>query len=93
MRHSIIAFIILAAAAFACTAGTREPSSGWTPPRTAWGDPDIQGQWNNQTSTPLQRPATGPLADRETISEEEAETIEAVVTIRLKRNAGQAVSL
>ena len=24
-------------------------------PRTAWGDPDLQGQWNSQTSTPLPR--------------------------------------
>jgi hypothetical protein len=48
----------------------------WTPPRTPWGDPDLQGQWNSQTSTPLQRPLQGPLADRETLSEEEAETIE-----------------
>jgi hypothetical protein len=28
----------------------------WSPPRTAWGDPDLQGIWNNATSTPLQRP-------------------------------------
>ena len=25
-------------------------------PRTAWGDPDLQGLWNNATTTPLQRP-------------------------------------
>ena len=75
MRHPIILSIILtSAAAFACTGGTREDSGGWTPPRTPWGDPDIQGQWNNQTSTPLQRPTSGPLADRETISEDEADT-------------------
>ncbi len=55
---------------------TSNGAGGWTAPRTAWGDPDIQGQWNNQTSTPLQRPTTGPLADKETISEEEAETFE-----------------
>jgi hypothetical protein len=47
-----------------------------TPPRTAWGDPDLQGQWNSQTSTPLQRPVEGKLASRETLSEEEAETLE-----------------
>ena len=26
-------------------------------PRTPWGDPDLQGFWSNQTSTPLERPA------------------------------------
>src|SRR4249920_2672188 len=29
----------------------------WTPARTPWGDPDLQGVWNDATSTPLQRPA------------------------------------
>ena len=47
-----------------------------TPPRTPWGDPDLQGQWNSQTSTPLQRPLTGVLAGRETLSDEEAEALE-----------------
>ena len=28
----------------------------WTPPRTPWGDPDLQGLWTNATITPLQRP-------------------------------------
>src|ERR1700674_1117372 len=48
----------------------------WTPPRTSWGDPDLQGQWNSQTSTPLERPGTGPLAGKETLSDEEAENLE-----------------
>jgi hypothetical protein len=51
-------------------------SRKWTMPRTAWGDPDLQGQWNSQTSTPLQRPLAGPLAARDQLSQEEAETIE-----------------
>ena len=31
-------------------------AEGWTAPRTAWGDPDLQGQWNSQTSTPAGTP-------------------------------------
>jgi hypothetical protein len=46
-------------------------------PRTAWGDPDLQGQWNSQTSTPLERPQTGVRAEKDTLSEEEAESLEA----------------
>jgi len=47
-----------------------------TPPRTPWGDPDLQGQWNSQTSTPLQRPLEGPLAGKATISDDEAKALE-----------------
>ena len=39
-----------AAATKAATAKT------WTLPRTPWGDPDLQGYWNNLTFTPLERP-------------------------------------
>jgi hypothetical protein len=55
-------------------AAKKAPAPKWTPPKTAWGDPDLQGQWNSQTSTPLERP--GALKDREFLSEDEAETFE-----------------
>ena len=38
-------------------------------PRTAWGDPDLQGLWNHGTITPLERPAE--YADREFLTTEE----------------------
>ena len=72
MRKLVLAFI--AALAIACSTTPRD--EGWTPPRTPWGDPDIRGQWNSQTATPLERPTSGPLAGRDVISEEEAETFE-----------------
>jgi hypothetical protein len=42
----------------------------WTPPRTAWGDPDLQGYWLTATYTPLQRPPE--LAGKAFFTEEEA---------------------
>jgi len=54
----------------------RTTSKKWTPARTSWGDPDIQGQWNSQTSTPLERPLTGGRAGKAVLSDEEAETLE-----------------
>ena len=42
-------------------------------PRTAWGDPDLRGVWNNSTLTPFQRPEH--LADREYLNAEEAASI------------------
>ena len=53
-----------------------EKGEKYAVPRTAWGDPDLQGQWNSQTSTPLERPQTGALAGRDTITAEEAESLE-----------------
>ena len=41
-----------------------------TPARTAWGDPDLQGIWNNATRTRLERPAQ--FADTPILTEEEA---------------------
>ena len=38
-------------------------------PRTAWGHPDLQGVWNNNTVVPLQRPAA--LGDKRTLTDEE----------------------
>ena len=47
---------------------TRSPLAQ-TAPRTAWGDPDLQGTYTNKTTTPLQRPDN--VGDREFLTEEE----------------------
>jgi hypothetical protein len=39
--------------------------------RTAWGDPDLQGIWNQVFNTPLERPAR--FANREFFTDERAE--------------------
>jgi hypothetical protein len=44
--------------------------TAWQAPRTEWGDPDLQGIWNNSTTTPLERPAT--LKGRDFLTPEEA---------------------
>ena len=38
-------------------------------PRTPWGDPDLQGVWNNNTVVPLERPEA--LGDKDFLSDEE----------------------
>jgi hypothetical protein len=42
---------------------------GYTPPLTAWGHPDLQGVWNNNTNVPLERP--DELEGRATLTDEE----------------------
>ena len=44
----------------AAIAGSASPSAqSWTPPRTPWGDPDLQGHYSNkyEQGTPFERPA------------------------------------
>ena len=33
------------------------PTSTYDPPKTPWGDPDLQGVWDNHSRVPMQRPA------------------------------------
>src|SRR6059036_130036 len=37
-------------------AGQQSPATNWTPSRTAWGDPDLQGVYTFATQTPVERP-------------------------------------
>ena len=37
-------------------AGQQSPATNWTPSRTAWGDPDLQGVYTFSTQTPVERP-------------------------------------
>ncbi|MCU1336431.1 MAG: hypothetical protein JWO19_2012 [Bryobacterales bacterium] len=64
------------AASFALTAQTRpaapkaaKSSKTYTPPKTPWGDPDLQGNWPAQFNIPMQR--AGNLKDKEVLSDEE----------------------
>ena len=50
-----------------------EPATGWTVPRTSWGDPDLQGVWNTSGATPLERPDR--YAGRELLTDEELGTL------------------
>jgi hypothetical protein len=44
-------------------------SKTWTPPKTPWGDPDLQGQWPAHANIPMQRPTS--FGTRATLTDEE----------------------
>ena len=66
------------------TAKTPATTKTWTPPRTAWGDPDLHGIWNNATSTPLQRPRQA--GDKQVLSDEDAAEFAAELVYDLTRD-------
>src|SRR3954471_1604616 len=43
-------------------------------PRTAWGEPDLQGVWSYATTTPLSRPDS-VAADKRALTEDEIEAL------------------
>ena len=68
------------------------PAMGQSAPRTAHGDPDIQGLFTFRTLTPLQRPvidagASALLAGRESLTAEQAAEYEASRRRELNRDA------
>jgi hypothetical protein len=54
----------------------------WAVKKTPWGDPDLQGVWNDATSTPLQRPA----GKGETVAGDEANLFEEQLANDLSRD-------
>jgi hypothetical protein len=46
----------------------------YTPPKTPWGDPDLQGNWPAQFNIPMQR--AGSVKDKEVLSDEEFAQVE-----------------
>ena len=48
--------------------------ASYVQPKTPWGEPDIQGIWNNVTGTPLQR--TDEFKDKKNLTEQEAADFE-----------------
>jgi hypothetical protein len=72
---------------------TAKTSPAAKPLKTPWGDPDLQGVWNDATSTPLQRPdgmGKDVLTDEEAVDFQK--TLEHDLT-RDRRDGGTAVDV
>ena len=72
------------------TAQSRRGTSSYSAPRTAWGDPDIQGFWsyNDDVNTPFERP--GELSGKVEFGDEE---LAAVLEERARRNVERAPTI
>ena len=66
----LTAAAVAAALVLAHAPATAQSATG---PRTAWGDPDLQGVWDYWTFTPLERPEE--FADRDQLTAEEAAVV------------------
>jgi hypothetical protein len=66
-------------------------AKAWTPPKTPWGEPDIQGIWplNHLIATPFQRPEK--YGDRRLLTEDEFAAAQKSATARNKRFESGAI--
>ena len=62
--------------------------NSWSAPRTAFGQPDLQGTWTNNSATPLQRPEV--LGDRAYLSDEELSAIQSKAAELFALDTGDA---
>ena len=80
VRALATAMVVLSLAS-ATVAGQSPPAAtGWTPPRTPAGRPDLRGIWTNVVATPLERPRE--LGRREILIDEEVAALEARIAER-----------
>ena len=82
-RVLAVAFGLIACVALAPALAAAQPAE--TALQTPWGDPDLQGIWNNSTLTPFQRPPE--QADQEFLTEEEAANIEQAEVDQVTRSS------
>jgi hypothetical protein len=76
-RLLMTAATVLAVAFVPVWSAAQDPN--WTPPRTPWGDPDIQGRFTNQSEngTPMERPAEFEGLQLDDFTEEELRELKA----------------
>lgn len=68
MSRRFVAVAALFAATSLCMVGQTSPKK-YSPPKTPWGEPDLQGNWPAQFNIPRERPAA--VKDKAELSEEE----------------------
>jgi len=80
-RSAAIAIVCLWSAG---AAAQQQAKGSWTPPKTAWGDPDLSGTWpsTDMVGVPFERPAE--LGTRTELTDEEFAEIERDLLTRIR---------
>jgi hypothetical protein len=73
---SIQSLAAVTVALVGCSALAQSGSAprNWQPPRNEFGQPDLQGTWNNATITPMERPAS--FGERRALTDDEVRRME-----------------
>ena len=72
---AVVSLALTSVAGHAQTTTARTKTRTGAAPKTAWGEPDLQGVWVNNSATPLERPAA--LAGRALLTDEEVTELKA----------------
>ena len=84
--YGAVAVALMSFAPGAAVGQTAAPEN-WTAPRTAFGQPDLQGTWENNRATPMERPEQ--FGDKATLTDEElAELTSQIAAFRNSEQAG-----
>lgn len=81
--------VILIAVLDVIGSGNDAHAEEWTLPTTAWGAPDLQGVWSNETLTPFERPVD--QADKVYVTEDEARAAASRQATALANDAAPSV--
>ncbi len=70
MAYRVFAsLLIVALSSLPVAAQAPVAKKAWTPPKTSWGDPDLEGQWPATANIPMQRPVS--LGERAELTDAE----------------------
>ena len=74
MRHPFVTVAAVCVAFSLSLVGQTSPAKPYTPPKTPWGEPDLQGNWPAQFNIPRERGANAVVLSDEEVATRQAQT-------------------
>jgi hypothetical protein len=88
MKKLTTVFTLASIVSLACGYSVAQSDIGWQVPRTIDGHPDLQGVWENNTITPVERP--GVFGDKEFLNDEDVSFLRGRL-IEISQESGDAL--